>query len=130
MRKLLLLAALAALAALAGPAPAQAVYYDMTASEEAPECSLFIKYTQPPPTPDAQFSFEEANAGEWCGRAVLHWLDDTGRTKIAVGEYNDAELTAARCGAQIILNHANEQTPVADILAAEFDKSCGEPATM
>lgn len=127
MRNLLFVAALAA---IAGSASAQTVYYDMTVAEEAPNCSSFIKFTQPPSTQDTRFSFEEANAGEWCARAVLHWLDDTGRTKIAVGDYNNAEIVAARCGAQLILRHASEQTPVAEILAAEFDKSCGEPATM
>lgn len=133
MSKLLLIAALAAM--IAAPAWGQSTYdgsayYDVTAAEEAPECVLFIKYTQPEAVPGAQFSFEEANSGEWCGRAVLHWLDDTGRAKISLGAYTQEETVNARCGAQLILNHATEATPIKDILAAEFEKACNGQATM
>ncbi len=34
------------------------------------------------------------------------------------------------CAARLILNHSDDQETVADILAAEFDKSCGEPGIM
>ena len=66
--------------------------------------------------------------GKQCWWHVLHWLDRTDRYKgeAASLEADNKELAFGRCGAQIILRYNND-TPVFDALAAEFDTACGEP---
>ena len=137
MKKLIL-----ALAAMLITAPAAAAsnpnthpwYYDGLTKDETPACVLFLRYSAPPQPgetiPDFNTVVEENNAGVWCVRAVLHWLHDTRRHRVEYGGYTDKEIALGRCGAQIILRY-NDDTPIADALAAEFDTACGEaPAIM
>lgn len=132
MRKLLLIVALAA---LAGPATAQEVSAlhtlpggyaapigpdaaypdDMNILADCPD-TLGLRYAQ------------NMAAGSICGGAVFEWLLDTNRLPLPVD--HEFVRVSVQCGARLILADGDPQKTAAQILAAEFDKNCGEDAIM
>ena len=129
-----LILALAATLITAPAVAADSVYYKGSTKRYVDSCSMLLRYSAPPPPdqviPDFGTVIEEANVGKRCLYAAEAWLGDTGRFKPASYPGSEAEqdkeIVLARCIAQIILRYNND-TSVADALAAEFDTACGEP---
>lgn len=117
MRKFLLIAALAAISA-----PAQATEYDLSANEAVEYCQPWV---------DGSYGPEDFGLVNTCWRIAADWLYDNNRADLADADPNsvgnqptDEMVRRAECAARIILSHGAENTPVADILSAEYDRSC------
>ena len=119
----------AALAVLNSVALAQSAAIDsIPASDLSPYCGLVAN----PPAqidPANQILVDRLNESyTGCAMALGMWLSNTHRSPPPADVAgNTAQL---RCAARLILNHAHESRAIGDILAAEFDKACGEPTTM